>query len=164
MECCPELIRRKDASDDYRFAPEPDLPSLMLNEKTFNGVSLEQFIQQNLPELASVAIQRLQKEYGVSAYQANVFEAADYSLSPRQVAANPGLELISDPVQLLSISRQVVSEHPEEVKVYRKGGKFVTKMQKLFTGKCMAACQGNAHPERLREAVEQALEEAASRK
>jgi aspartyl-tRNA(Asn)/glutamyl-tRNA(Gln) amidotransferase subunit B len=268
IDSCTELIRRKDASDDYRFMPEPDLPPLILNEKTFNGVSLEQFIQQNLPELASAAIQRLQNDYGISTYQANViardpsaiqfvddamkfvptsgsnevadfakivsnlicnelfalvkdkaeshgnnvvgieyfeddddasvtqstvsasqlgelarmqhqgtisstmakkilsilFEAADSSFSPRQVAADHGLELISDPVQLHTISRQVIAEHPEEVNVYRKGGKFVTKMQKLFTGKVMTVCRGNAHPERLREAVEQALEEAASSK
>jgi Asp-tRNA(Asn)/Glu-tRNA(Gln) amidotransferase B subunit len=34
-------------------------------------------------------------------------------------------------------------------------------MIKLFTGKAMAASRGNAHPERLREALLEVLEEVA---
>jgi Asp-tRNA(Asn)/Glu-tRNA(Gln) amidotransferase B subunit len=42
--------------------------------------------------------------------------------------------------------------------VYRQGGKFVSKMQKLFIGKAMAECRGNAHPERLQEILKECLE------
>ncbi|GKZ01211.1 hypothetical protein MPSEU_001072400 [Mayamaea pseudoterrestris] len=256
---CTKLIRRKNEADDYRFLPEPDLPPIHLNEAAFDGLSLDEFIKLNLPELPAAAIQRIRHNYGISAGQAHVlasdpaairfldeamthaptlndkafarttsnlicnelfalikdnidenddcvgdhskdgasialstvsahqlgelalmqhkgaisstmakkilsilFRADNFTTSPRQIAAEHELELISDPQQLLTICRQIVAKHPNEVEVYRKGGKFVVKMQKLFTGKAMAACRGNAHPERLHEAVEQALEEATT--
>lgn len=247
-----KLIRVKDAEDDYRFLPEPDLPPLVLNTECFGGLSLERFINSNLPELPSVAIQRLQDAYGISSYQANViandppaiqfideamkqappghvrdfakivgnllcnelfalvksvanFDEDDASISystvsahhlgelammqhtgivsntmakkilafmfhsdegvaPNQVAEKHGFRLISDPETLLRLCRDVIADHPEELDVYRHGGKYVTKMTKLFTGKVMAVCNGNAHPERLQEAVEQALESASSEK
>jgi aspartyl-tRNA(Asn)/glutamyl-tRNA(Gln) amidotransferase subunit B len=252
LEARTRLIRRKDAADDYRFLPEPDLPPLVLNETSLDGLSLQEFIAANLPELPTAAIQRLQDAYGISSYHAQViagdppairfldnaiahvaptaaidkgfaqiacnllcnelfafikdqvddkdvasvahssvsaaqlgelawmqhsgdisstmakkilailFVSGDRSASPRQVAADHGFRLVSNPEELLAICQAVITDHPEELDVYCKGGKFVSKMVKLFTGKSMAACRGNAHPERLQEAVEQALEEAAA--
>lgn len=80
--------------------------------------------------------------------------------SPQQVAVDRGFQLITDLVALRQLCRNVIADHPEEMNVYRKGGKFVAKMQKLFTGKAMAASRGNAHPERLREVLLECLEEA----
>jgi aspartyl-tRNA(Asn)/glutamyl-tRNA(Gln) amidotransferase subunit B len=89
---------------------------------------------------------------------------SDEGVAPNQVAEKHGFRLISDPETLLRLCRDVIADHPEELDVYRHGGKYVTKMTKLFTGKVMAVCNGNAHPERLQEAVEQALESASSEK
>lgn len=225
------LIRKKDAADDYRFLPEPDLPPLILNEAAFDGMSLEEYINDNLPELPAQAIQRLQRQYGISPYQANVlasdppairfldeamaahapaisekenfaelvsnllcnnlfalvnekagganfdegedgdepsvahstvtpsqlgelalmqhegvisrtmakkilvilFEHGVDGTSPRQVAAEHGMELISSPARLLAMSHDIIVQHPDELQVYCKGGKFIGKMQKLFT-------------------------------
>ena len=68
---------------------------------------------------------------------------------------------MTDMDDLRDICRQVVESHPEELDLYRRGGKFVIKMKKLFTGKAMGASEGNAHPERLRDALEYVLEEVA---
>jgi len=62
---------------------------------------------------------------------------------------------------LRQICLQVIHDHPEKLELYQKGGKFVTKMLKLFTGKAMAASKGNAHPERLQETLSEVLEELA---
>ena len=247
------LIRVKDGTEDYRFMPEPDLPPLSMDEtEFFDGLTCEEFISQNLPELPAAARDRLQAVYGLSDYQArviagdppairlfdtamevlassnkdkkkhlaaatifnllcnelfalvkeyaddehdatvkhstvsgeqlgelailvleetisstmakklmNLLYAEEQGRSPRQVAADRGFQLIANPDKLLDICRQVINEHPEELRVYQRGGKFVVKMHKLFTGKAMAASGGNAHPERLREALLEVLEEVA---
>lgn len=266
-----ELLRRKDADDDYRFLPEPDLPPVVLNESVLGSLTVEEFLEQNLRELPAAAIARLVITYGLSDYLANVIAGdppaiaffdramsvvlsttglnrttnedlksqgvaiatvtanllcnelfalikdhhsvvdgvisdADssssvefskvsaqqlgevvlmikegrissttakkllavlytegcYAASPRQVAADRGLTLITDVTLLKEICQTVIAQHPDELKVYRRGGKFVTKMQKLFTGKAMAESRGNAHPERLREVVCDCLAEAAA--
>ena len=80
-------IRTKEGAVDYRFMPEPDLPPIILNEEvcerkgvlklctailTFrqlqalNGMTLDEFLEENLPELPELATQRLQEEYGLS--------------------------------------------------------------------------------------------------
>lgn len=75
------------------------------------------------------------------------------------VAQQRGWELITDTDTLRALCREVMEAHPDELQVYRKGGKFVGKMEKLFTGKVMQASQGNAHPERLGEVVKECLVE-----
>jgi aspartyl-tRNA(Asn)/glutamyl-tRNA(Gln) amidotransferase subunit B len=80
--------------------------------------------------------------------------------NPRQVSLDRDLRLVTDPDELKAICQKVISENPEEMNVYRQGGKFVSKMQKLFTGKAMAASRGNAHPERLQEILKECLEKA----
>lgn len=266
-----ELIRRKDGEEDYRFLPEPDIPPVVLNERILGVSTVQEFIEQNLPELPAAAMQRLVTDYGLSEYQAHVIVSGDstaitffdaamkvayYSAdanvnddpkqrafaatvtanllcnelfalvkehhqavdgimadhdnddscsldvskvsakqlgevvhlvqegrvsstmaknllavlytecetgaSPRKVAADRGFELITDFDALRELCHKVIREHPDELHVYQKGGKFVTKMQKLFTGKVMAASRGNAHPERLREVLLECLEGAAA--
>ena len=81
---------------------------------------------------------------------------------PEQVAQEGGYRLVSDPNTLRQICLQVIHDHPDKLELYQKGGKFVTKMLKLFTGKAMAASKGNAHPERLQEMLSEVLEEVSS--
>ncbi len=70
------LQRRKEAEDDYRYFPEPDLPPLVIDPAW-----LEQ-VQSSLPELPGRKIDRFREEYALSAYDAGVLTAepavADY--------------------------------------------------------------------------------------
>jgi Asp-tRNA(Asn)/Glu-tRNA(Gln) amidotransferase B subunit len=81
--------------------------------------------------------------------------------SPEVVAQQRGLQLISDPVQLEILCRETIDQFPKQLKQYRQGGKHVTKMKKFLVGKAMARSRGNAHPERLHEALDQVLEDLA---
>jgi Asp-tRNA(Asn)/Glu-tRNA(Gln) amidotransferase B subunit len=76
---------------------------------------------------------------------------------PRRVAAERRWTLIVDATQLQQLCLDVMAQHPDEVRVYHRGGKFVTKMLKLFTGKAMAESRGQAHPERLAEVLAECL-------
>mmetsp|Transcript_22411 Transcript_22411/g.62231 ORF Transcript_22411/g.62231 Transcript_22411/m.62231 type:complete len:371 (-) Transcript_22411:17-1129(-) len=254
-----ELIRQKNEEQDYRFLPEPDLPCLILGPNVLDGMDLDTFVKQRRPELPHETVQRLQRDHGISEYQATVvvgdppaivfLEEAlevvrnELTLSsdnknakasliastttnvlinhlfalvketaaarhedgtiqdshvtarqlgqvialqlngtisksmanslitllyqeedlrgthPADVARARGMQLISDPDELRQICRQVIETHPEEMDVYRRGGKFKVKIAKLFAGKSMAACRGNADPERLRETLARELEE-----
>ena len=296
-----ELLRVKDGEEDYRFLPEPDLPPLVLNERILGVPTVQEFVQQNLPELPAAAVERLQTDYGLSAALAravasdppaiafldravavvlqsliddnqensgsdddrrrsakkqrsvvtrastkvanllcnelmalvkeqheqhiqmiggdttvtcdadvddmvsvqnsnvsaeqlgelvllleegrisNMMAKAlltllyteypsppphddddggrDDYVSPRQVAQDRGFELVTDTDRLRELCRSVLAEHPDLLDVYRRGGKFVPKMQTVLTGKVMAASRGNAHPERLREVLFECLRE-----
>jgi aspartyl-tRNA(Asn)/glutamyl-tRNA(Gln) amidotransferase subunit B len=68
--------RSKEFAQDYRYFPEPDLPSL-----TFSKAYVEE-LRARLPELPDGKRQRLMEQYGLSAYEANLLSAtrarADY--------------------------------------------------------------------------------------
>ena len=63
------LQRRKEAEDDYRYFPEPDLPPLVIDPAW-----LEQ-VQSSQPELPGRKIDRFREEYALSAYDAGVLTA-----------------------------------------------------------------------------------------
>ena len=84
-----------------------------------------------------------------------------FGASPRHIAKERGIQLISDPDQLRVICEETLQAFPEQMEQYQKGGKHVIKMKKFLVGKAMAHSQGNAHPERLHEALEEVLEEVA---
>ena len=90
-----------------------------------------------------------------------LFSKDRYGASPREVAKEEGFQLITDADELRQLCRAVIANHPEELAVYKRGGKFVIKMKKLFTGKSMGHSKGNAHPERLRDALDEVLDELA---
>lgn len=68
--------RSKEEAFDYRYFPEPDLPPLVLNP------ALVAAVQAELPELPLTRQKRFQKEYALSAYDAEVLtnerSVADY--------------------------------------------------------------------------------------
>ena len=68
--------RSKEFAQDYRYFPEPDLPSL-----TFSRTYVEE-LRARLPELPDAKRQRFMEQYGLSAYEANLLAAtrarADY--------------------------------------------------------------------------------------
>jgi aspartyl-tRNA(Asn)/glutamyl-tRNA(Gln) amidotransferase subunit B len=69
-------MRSKEESHDYRYFPEPDLPPLTVPESLIEG------IRDDLPELPAARRSRLEAEYGLPAYDADVLTAtrpvADY--------------------------------------------------------------------------------------
>jgi aspartyl-tRNA(Asn)/glutamyl-tRNA(Gln) amidotransferase subunit B len=58
--------RSKEYADDYRYFPEPDLPTLVLYRKWIEE------IRQKLPELPEARRERFVIQYGLSLYDANV--------------------------------------------------------------------------------------------
>ncbi len=69
-----KVIRTKEGAKDYRFMPEPDLPPLVLNEDALGeGIhSVQDFLEEHLPELPDDARERLQTDYNLSEYLAGV--------------------------------------------------------------------------------------------
>jgi Asp-tRNAAsn/Glu-tRNAGln amidotransferase B subunit (PET112 homolog) len=59
-------IRDKDGAVDYRFMPEPDLPPLRLDKHILGTNTLQEFLDENLPELPEQAIRRLMNNNGIS--------------------------------------------------------------------------------------------------
>ncbi len=87
--------RVKEEANDYRYFPEPDIPPISWTKKQINHLRID------LPELAHVKIDRFQKDYQISKYDAEVLtkekSLADYfeeavkigrvnDLSPKQIA------------------------------------------------------------------------------
>ena len=70
------VMRTKEESHDYRYFPEPDLPPLTLADAWIDAES------KALPELPAAKRTRLQEEYGIRPYDAEVLSAtrdvADY--------------------------------------------------------------------------------------
>jgi aspartyl-tRNA(Asn)/glutamyl-tRNA(Gln) amidotransferase subunit B len=59
-------MRKKEAVNDYRYFPEPDLPPTIVSEEFIDQVRME------MPELPAVLYQRFTQEYGLSEYDASV--------------------------------------------------------------------------------------------
>jgi aspartyl-tRNA(Asn)/glutamyl-tRNA(Gln) amidotransferase subunit B len=68
--------RSKEEAHDYRYFPEPDLPPLVVAQDWIDGIRL------SLPELPVTRFKRLQSQYGLNEYDAEVLtaerEVADY--------------------------------------------------------------------------------------
>jgi aspartyl-tRNA(Asn)/glutamyl-tRNA(Gln) amidotransferase subunit B len=62
--------RTKEGSHDYRYFPEPDLPPLKLERAWIEGV------RKSLPELPSARRARFEKEYQLTAYDAEVLTSS----------------------------------------------------------------------------------------
>lgn len=246
------IIRTKEGAIDYRFIPEPDLPPLVLNRAMLDGMVVDEFVKNRLPELPEATVLRLIDDYALPDDMArliskdppaiHLFEQAVsvaqgalgdtpesksipkvianwlcndlYALikeskqdeeasvkdstvssaqlgelvvmlqegvvtttlgrkilasifenkigkSPRAVAEEQGWKVVSNQDELLSLCRGIIlaDENEPFLTKYKKGGKQVRKMTKLFMGKAMSASQGCADPEMLRDALDKALEE-----
>lgn len=68
--------RSKEEAEDYRYFPDPDLPALELSRDWVSSV------QSTLPELPAAKMARFEKEYGLSAQNAEFF-TADRDLADR---------------------------------------------------------------------------------
>ncbi len=94
-----ETMRRKEEEHDYRYFPEPDLVPLVLTEEFVERMKSE------LPELPDDKKRRFMKEYGLSAYDAEVLcaekaladfyeEAVGIYKSPKAIANWVMVELL----------------------------------------------------------------------
>jgi Asp-tRNA(Asn)/Glu-tRNA(Gln) amidotransferase B subunit len=115
-----------------------------------------------LGELVSILMEGLiSKTMAKNLLKILFYEEQPGVASPRQVAQERGIQLVSDPEQLRAICQETIEQFPDKLEQYRKGGKHIVKMKKFLVGKAMAHSKGNAHPERLHEALEVVLEELA---
>ncbi|KAL7547747.1 hypothetical protein ACHAWF_011031, partial [Thalassiosira exigua] len=82
---------------------------------------------------------------------------------PAAIADANGWKVISDAEVLTALCERVVRDpkNASQLEQYRQGGKKVWKIQKFFAGRVMAESGGNAHPERMREALAAVLARAA---
>lgn len=63
-------MRSKENAHDYRYMPEPDLPPIVTSEETIEKYRSE------LPELPDARRARLEKEYGLSSYDAGIITSS----------------------------------------------------------------------------------------
>lgn len=63
-------MRSKENAHDYRYMPEPDLPPIVTSEETIEKYRSE------LPELPDARRARLEKEYGLSDYDADIITSS----------------------------------------------------------------------------------------
>lgn len=63
------VMRSKEDAQDYRYFPDPDLPALILTQERVDRIRAE------LPELPDQKVERFQKEYGISKYDAELIAA-----------------------------------------------------------------------------------------
>jgi aspartyl-tRNA(Asn)/glutamyl-tRNA(Gln) amidotransferase subunit B len=80
-------MRAKEHADDYRYFPEPDLPPLVVDPAWVEE------IRTTLPELPGPRRERFEREYGLSAYDADVLtqrkDLADYFETGVRAGAAP---------------------------------------------------------------------------
>jgi aspartyl-tRNA(Asn)/glutamyl-tRNA(Gln) amidotransferase subunit B len=80
-------MRSKEEAHDYRYFPDPDLPPLTL------GPDWIDVVRSQIPELASAKRARLEKDYQLPSYDAEVLtsssELADYFEAAARAAGNP---------------------------------------------------------------------------
>ncbi|MFW6330116.1 MAG: Asp-tRNA(Asn)/Glu-tRNA(Gln) amidotransferase subunit GatB [Gemmatimonadota bacterium] len=80
-------MRSKEATHDYRYFPEPDLPPLVVTAGRLAA------IRRAMPELPEARARRFQEEYGLRDYDASVLAAsrplADYFEATAHAAGDP---------------------------------------------------------------------------
>ena len=121
--------RSKEYAHDYRFFPEPDLPTLVINSVWINQ------IREALPELPNERYERLVREYGLSNYDASLitsskaiadfFEgtmAKDSTDKPidKQMVKSVANWIVGEMARLLNLSGKELSETPLEPKHLRE--------------------------------------------
>ena len=62
--------RSKEYASDYRYFPEPDLPPLIIDREWVEEIG------ESLPELPRERVRRFEREYALSAYDANLLTAS----------------------------------------------------------------------------------------
>jgi len=97
--------REKESAHDYRYFPEPDLPPLEISEGYVEKIKAE------LPELPAQKIERFQKEYKISVYDAEVL-ARDRKLAEFfEESVSEAMELTKDGDKIAKLTANyIISE------------------------------------------------------
>ena len=105
--------RQKESAHDYRYFPEPDLVPIVVDE------AWEDRIRAAQPELPRPRRQRLEKAYGLSAYDAEVLTAARETADYFEAVAAQGAEakqaanwLMGDLQALLAEQKKAIADSP----------------------------------------------------
>jgi aspartyl-tRNA(Asn)/glutamyl-tRNA(Gln) amidotransferase subunit B len=63
--------------------------------------------------------------------------------------------------ELVQLCKSVVRDpnNSKQLEQYKQGGKNLWKLEKFFVGKIMGQSNGNAHPEKMKEALKLVLEQ-----
>jgi Asp-tRNA(Asn)/Glu-tRNA(Gln) amidotransferase B subunit len=143
-------VAEDDHDDEY------DSTLLNIDELTVTSQQLGEIVQmiQNEEISYTMAKQLIHIIHGEST---NTSTSTNGIRSPRRIALKRNIKLITDLAMLRNLCTDVIANHPDEMAVYQKGGKYKIKMEKLFLGKVMNLTNGNAHPERLRDVVIECL-------
>ena len=64
LKCITISMRSKEAANDYRYFPEPDMPPISVSQEQIQAIAAE------MPALPRTLFQRYTKEYGLSEYDA----------------------------------------------------------------------------------------------
>src|SRR5262245_33901399 len=87
-------MRTKEEAHDYRYFPDPDLPPLEVSEERVNQIRTQ------LPELPQAKREKYQREYQLSAYDANLLtesrEKADYFESTTTSLKGPSPKIVAN--------------------------------------------------------------------
>jgi len=107
------LMRVKEGATDYRYFPEPDLPPVEITEKEIETV------RGSLPELPAAKRERLLREYGLGAYDAEIlssdratadfFEAAARASGKPKAVAN---WIVNEVARVLNDRNRTMEETP----------------------------------------------------
>jgi aspartyl-tRNA(Asn)/glutamyl-tRNA(Gln) amidotransferase subunit B len=159
----PETVANLLCNELYGLVREHETQRLIV-EGIDGGEASVRFSKVTATQLGEVAA--LNQEGNISNTMAKqllkiLYSEEEEGASPRLVALDRGIKLITNVDDLERVCQIVIDENPDEVEKYKLGGKFATKMTKFFLGKAMSACRGNAHPERLIEVLDEMLQELA---
>jgi aspartyl-tRNA(Asn)/glutamyl-tRNA(Gln) amidotransferase subunit B len=108
-------MRSKEEAHDYRYFPEPDLIPFIINKEDVKRIRVE------MPELPKQLRERLQKEYGLSEYDAVVLvserDIAIYFIEMVKSGANPKGSVIL----LKNFVKTILNEKKSTIKEFEKG-------------------------------------------
>ncbi len=106
-------MRSKESAHDYRYFPEPDLPPLVITE------AWKAEVRRALPELPAAREERFQREYVLTAPEANQMTSskalANYYEDVVKAGADPKLAsnwLLSELLHLLNEAKKDITESP----------------------------------------------------
>ncbi|MBQ7478895.1 MAG: Asp-tRNA(Asn)/Glu-tRNA(Gln) amidotransferase subunit GatB [Selenomonadaceae bacterium] len=127
-------MRSKENAHDYRYMPEPDLPPIITTEEEIEAY------RKSLPELPDARRARLEKEYGLSEYDAGIitssrqmaeyFDAVIATGADAKLAAN---WMMSDLAKNLNAEGIDISKSPVEAE--RLGQMIQLIMKNTISGK-----------------------------
>ena len=102
--------RIKEEADDYRYFAEPDLPPLEIDQAWIKAV------RSSLPELPDAKVARYKREYGLSAYDAQVIAEDRQVAAWYDSAVNAGGEPKRTANWVINELFRLMNEHNQEIK------------------------------------------------